>query len=181
MGEHYNKLKTMENKEQCYICLRETDNYTHMPCCGKPDGTVKFCLECLTIITEKHTNLDKGVGPCPICKGNYKIENGKVDIFKVMGECKMCMGGHYLHLVKNGYCAACLDGMENTYKYECHKCHEKQRIPHPMYKYQANKDSYSGATWACHVGCGTYTHWKLVQEYVDNLPLAKWPNENFGY
>lgn len=36
-----------------------------------------------------------------------------------------------------------------------------RRIPHPMWSYQPRPTSFSDETWACHLGCGRQTRWRL--------------------
>ena len=61
------------------------------------------------------------------------------------------------------------------FEHEAHECkefHKEQIIPHPMYRYQANPSTYGNATWACHQGCHTYTHWKIVRKDIKKVPIA---------
>eukprot|EP00117_Sycon_ciliatum_P010202 scpid97984/ scgid12194/ len=73
-------------------------------------------------------------------------------------------------VVRDGFCQPCLEGMAMPMKYECDRCHREQRIPHPMWRYQGKADEFTGATWACHVGCGDYTHWKIVSADLLKIP-----------
>jgi hypothetical protein len=60
-------------------------------------------------------------------------------------------------------------------EYECDRCHRFQSIRHPMYQYQASPDAFSDATWACHVGCRDYTHWRIHQDQISHIPPDKIP------
>lgn len=73
-------------------------------------------------------------------------------------------------------CDACRFGLEHRLRYECERCHGTQPIPHPMYRYQLDGPGAFGAvSWACHVGCGEYTCWRVVPEDVPRVPPADAP------
>ena len=42
------------------------------------------------------------------------------------------------------------------------RCHGFQRIPHPMWRYQHGPSAFSSDTWACHIRCGSFTHWRVA-------------------
>ena len=84
-------------------------------------------------------------------------------------------------IVERNLCEPCLYGSLHTLRYECDGCHRTQRIPHPMWRYQADPDSYGGATWACHQRCGSYTHWRVIPADLPRVPMqdrpASWGTE----
>ena len=46
-----------------------------------------------------------------------------------------------------------------------------QRIPHPMYRYQVDgPTAFGNNTWACHVGCGDQTHWRVAAADAHLVP-----------
>jgi hypothetical protein len=73
-------------------------------------------------------------------------------------------------------CDACLLGSRYEFHYECSGCHRLQRIPHPMWQYQASPTEFSSAGWACHQRCRDYTRWRITPEDVVKLPHAHCPD-----
>merc|ERR1712007_168549 len=183
MDINNSEQNTQEIEEDQLECLINmcTDKQLHMmPCCGKPEGTLRVCMECITTLAHFCDDLGANIGRCPVCKKSYKIEDGQIKKNVQYGECKLCRGGHYKELVEGGKCEACIMGQKLSLTYECHKCLKTQRIPHPMFWYTKTYKGYSGANWACHQGCGTYTHWRVVDKDVDNVPYLRWPTANWG-
>eukprot|EP00569_Conticribra_weissflogii_P011826 CAMPEP_0171376380 /NCGR_PEP_ID=MMETSP0879-20121228/18552_1 /TAXON_ID=67004 /ORGANISM="Thalassiosira weissflogii, Strain CCMP1336" /LENGTH=281 /DNA_ID=CAMNT_0011886189 /DNA_START=19 /DNA_END=860 /DNA_ORIENTATION=- len=66
-------------------------------------------------------------------------------------------------------CTDCQRGMSNTLHYQCQRCHRIQRIPHPMYRYQNSPLEFGTTSWACHVGCGDYTFWRIVERDLEKV------------
>ena len=64
-------------------------------------------------------------------------------------------------------------------RYECDRCHRVQLIAHPMYRYQPDPLTFGTDTWACHAGCGTYTHWRIVADDANRIPPEECP-ETWG-
>ena len=154
--------------ETCAVCwVAPKDERVEMPCCGAAESTTWYCRRCIEIICE--TAVD-GVGVCPIGCGPIVITDGVVAKAPYRtGQCRMCM--QQRTLVKPNLCAACVIGEATPLTYECDRCHRRQRIPHPMWRYQAEgPGAFGTATWACHVGCGDYTHWRVVPEDVARVP-----------
>ena len=122
-----------------------------------------------------------GVGTCPGCRARIGLRNveGRLAVVRQSnsGTCMMCCQKH--ELVERGLCVACLYGQQHAFRYVCHMCNRTQRIPHPMYRYQQTPDELSTASWACHVGCGTYTHWKIHPDDLPGVPVEDMP-ETWG-
>ncbi len=70
-------------------------------------------------------------------------------------------------------------GRQHALLYECDRCHRLQRIPHPMWRYQTSPDSFGDTSWACHVGCGAFTRWRVAPRELHLVPLhdvpGTWP------
>jgi len=119
---------------------------------------------------------------CPRCRVliRARVDAGKVSFVIAptnIGQCRMCMQGGKV-IVSNNLCADCKFGCQHVLRYDCEKCGGRQRIPHPMYRYQPSPDKYSTATWACHLGrrkgCG-YTKWRIAPDDVARIPVNDRP------
>lgn len=153
----------------CAVCLFDvpvTDS-VKMPCCDRDESTMKFCRRCIEIICAS------GVGRCPTCRGYIAIQDGTVSVTTFRARCAMCC--NIKEIVDDNLCDACLLGSRYPFTYECQRCHRKQVIPHPMWRYQTSPDEFGSATWACHQLCGDYTHWRIVSEDVAKVPPAECP------
>ena len=84
-------------------------------------------------------------------------------------------------LVTPNLCDACNTGNANPCTYECDRCNQQQRIPHPMYRYQPSPQEFGGATWACHISCHDYTHWRIVESDIDRIPGHEIPTSWAGF
>jgi len=92
--------------------------------------------------------------------------------------CLMCRQQRII--VDESCCSACLLGRRlGPLRYECDGCHRVQLIAHPMYRYQRDPITFGTDTWACHAGCGTYTHWKVLPADADRIPPEECP-ESWG-
>jgi hypothetical protein len=80
-----------------------------------------------------------------------------------------------MELFTDTLCASCYEGSEQPLHYFCSKCNQKQRIPHPMYKYQQTPDVHGTASWACHQKCGDYTFWRIDPADIPKLAPGKIP------
>eukprot|EP00913_Durusdinium_trenchii_P028150 g26394.t1 len=108
--------------------------------------------------------------PCSLVPSGNKQrceDDGVPSITENRGQCQMCRQMHIL--VDQGMCEACNLGRRYVFRYECQRCHRLQRIPHPMWRYQATPTDFSSSTWACHQGCGDYTTWRLAPEDVGQV------------
>ncbi|CAK8992449.1 unnamed protein product [Durusdinium trenchii] len=157
---------------ECAICYEQCEPLS-MPCCGKEGATVAYCRPCLEVICQ----LGGGVGRCPTCRQCLRMDDGVPSITENRGQCQMCRQMHIL--VDQGMCEACNLGRRYVFRYECQRCHRLQRIPHPMWRYQATPTDFSSSTWACHQGCGDYTTWRLAPEDVGQVPDMECP-ESWG-
>jgi len=50
-----------------------------------------------------------------------------------------------------------------------------------MYRYQPSPTEYGSSTWACHQSCGDYTHWRVVESNVSNIPPHEIPERWPGF
>lgn len=194
-------------KDSCIICFRENVPGVMMPCCGKDTSDIRFCQDCLIVVAEQEgpggsssPETKSTTGRCPTCKKYYRwrIAPSKNDPgspaggeerfevccfnFEPMGRCRMCnQEPRKIADRTKQLCEPCLLGQEFAFRYECDRCHRKQVIPHPMWKYQKSPQEYSSATWACHQRCGDYTHWKIEERCIAQIPdaliPAEWPAE----
>lgn len=136
----------------CAVCLFDvpvTDSVL-MPCCDRDESTMKYCRRCIEIICTS------GVGRCPTCRGHIAIQDGTVSVTTFRARCAICC--NIKEIIDNNLCDACLLGSRYPLTYECQRCHRKQVIRHPMWRYQASPDEFGTATWACHQQCGDYKH-----------------------
>ena len=128
-------------------------------------STLQFCATCV------RTLASSGVGRCAVCARFFSVDaQGGVHLAEEHALCGMCQqlrpgvlpsrvgpGGPVVPL-----CRACVLGTRYSFVYECERCHRHQRIPHPMWLYQPAADAFGTTPWACHVGCGDYTMWRVV-------------------
>jgi hypothetical protein len=177
---------------QCVICLEEDlsdENEVKLPCCGKKRsggelGNIRYCSEC--ILTLSNTDSQRNIR-CPTCRQFLKINTEKtvVDddqkrksvvtatVRKDMGTCTLCR--QVRSLIFPGCCHACHLGCTYFLQYECCTCHRKQRIPHPMWRYQPTPNEETTDTWACQQGCGEQAKWKIVPSEIPKIPLFDVP------
>lgn len=184
------------DSSQCIVCL-DTKHCIPLPCCTCPPS----CMSCITNLAndlfENAEALDQlteearatKYGNCPICKKVF-AKDGE-NLSRPVGKCYMCNHGNqqlaavkFAHLVSQavhleGLCDNCwlCNAYPETYQfvYECDRCGQPQKIPHPMYRYQASPAVFGGATWYCHRGCEDFTHWKILAQYVSSVPNVDKP------
>lgn len=177
----------------CAICLEAFDDdalnkgggqcvtRVKLPCCHVQTSSMQFCFRCIQLYCQQAqpTNSCK----CPRCNQAYIQINPKtktvIQVAAIIGNCRICLQQHELTSNCQKFCAACEIGISNQLRYECSSCHGHQRIPHPMYRYQPSPDEFGTATWACHLGCRTYSHWKIAPEDVPHVPINDAP-ESWG-
>ena len=159
---------------RCAICWEDVpllDKVT-MPCCGNPNSTVQHCRRCIETIVQN--GIQSFIGRCPVCRAYFVMREGlPVSQASVPRQCQMCRQVKEIADPNRELCSACLLG---RFRYECNRCHRTQMIPHPMWLYQPSPTTFTGATWACHVGCGDYTNWRISwpmiwRESHSNTPL----------
>lgn len=157
----------------CAVCLISRD-LIQMPCCGGGEtSTTRFCFRCVELIC-MHAG---GVGKCPKCRKHVVIEDGAVAVNTRQARCRMCC--QMKVITENGMCDPCNVGSRRPLTYECEKCHRRQRIPHPMYRYQPTPEAWCNSSWACHQRCGDYTRWRITPEDLPNVPPGDAP-ESWG-
>jgi hypothetical protein len=166
-----------EHVFQCAICLEDgaLGHKATMPCCARDGSTIAFCRRCTEVICERGGG---GVGRCPTCRHYIKIGgDGEVELAVLTANCRQCQQMRVI--VDNDMCERCLLGTKYCFTYECDGCHQLQRIPHPMFMYQRAAAEFSTDTWACHRGCETFTHWRIVPEHSAHIPPEHCP-ESWG-
>ena len=159
----------------CAICLNNLslNDRIFMPCCGVEGSTIQYCKFCIETIATHGVN---GFGKCPTCSSWYTIRNNSVvKLGSIVAECHMCR--QHREIVDNNrvLCDKCLLGSELTFEYVCERCNRNQRIPHPMWLYQPSATEFGTATWACHRGCGDYTHWRITDNDASRIPMEHLP------
>lgn len=118
------------------------------------------------------------MGRCPSCRKYLSIdESGAISVTEKQAQCRMCCQTKVI--VDEGMCDACSLGMRFRLRYECDRCHRVAQIPHPMWRYQASPAEFGSATWACHLGCDDYTHWRVIAEDAAKVPDFDCP-ESWG-
>ncbi|KAJ1379916.1 hypothetical protein B484DRAFT_311880, partial [Ochromonadaceae sp. CCMP2298] len=147
-----------------------------MPCCNREGGSTKYCQRCLELLC-LHSPMGN-TGRCPTCRSFFIIEEGAVQNFLPTGTCRMCQQGGKV-LVDRNFCDACALGDRYAFAYQCSRCTRVQVIPHPVWRYQPSPTAYGASSWACHVGCGDYTHWRIVPDDVVRIPAQEVP-ESWG-
>ena len=167
---------------------------------------IRYCSECIWILASQ--NRLKFMR-CPTCRKHIKISrevqaeknpkksNNKseddnndddanektkrtVTRATLLGDERRCIMCNQTRILVNRHCCeACNLGQRFQLIYECDKCHRHQMIPHPMWRYQQDANSFSGASWACHGNCGDYTHWRVLPSEIEKIPLFDIP-ESWG-
>mmetsp|Transcript_29366 Transcript_29366/g.73774 ORF Transcript_29366/g.73774 Transcript_29366/m.73774 type:complete len:219 (-) Transcript_29366:133-789(-) len=164
----------------CAVCYEETAlaERVEMPCCFREGSTVQFCRRCVQVICR--SGIDGRMGKCPSCTSWITWEGGRVVTpDNVAGTCRCCMQPKTLVDPERHLCEACLLGQTFALRYRCSRCARVQRIPHPMWRYQQAPDTPGSVTWACHVGCGDYTHWTILPDDAAGIPPEHCP-ESWG-
>ena len=160
--------------------MQQRKNPLYMPCCGVVGSVIKFCGDCIKILCGDDAGSPDTVGKCPLCEKRFEYETDGgstvtgLKAYELRGRCRMCCQPNKV-LIEDTLCENCLVGRDHQYSYICDRCGRSQRIPHPMWKYQSAPDKFGSASWACHVGCGDYTHWKMAPGDVAKIPAALVP------
>ena len=161
----------------CYEMFAATDKIT-MPCCGSPTSTMQYCRRCIDIIVKN--GIQSSIGRCPSCRAYFVIREGvPVPQASEPRQCDICCQQKEIADPDRNLCSACLLGSEFRFRYECSRCHRIQKISHPMWLYQPSPMTFTGATWACHVGCGDYTNWRIASDDLERVPPEHCP-ESWG-
>lgn len=164
----------------CAICYDEFQRggdviRARMPCCERRESTIGFCVACLQVVCERSPGK---VGQCPTCRTFITVgPSGEVRKAENFGKCAICCQNRVL--TERTRCSACALGARLYLLYECQQCGRSQRIPHPMWTYQETPSDFSTVTWACHRGCGTYTRWRVLPNFLSAIPAEHSP-ESWG-
>lgn len=146
-----------------------------MPCCHKDESSIQYCFACVAYIARTYGN-DNVTGQCPTCYELYHVEGDSVSKPPERQEtCTMCCQTRVIEDRSRQLCRMCKLGSQFVFKYECNRCHRKQRIPHPMFTYQPSANEFTSASWYCHQGCRDQTYWRITPESVPGLPLQHVP------
>merc|ERR1712232_1187007 len=117
-------------------------------------------------------------GRCPSCRKYIRCSRGgEYEVTERRAKCVMCCRTKVI--IDRGRCDACLLGDRYDFEYECSGCHRRQRIPHPMWRYQPSPEEFGTCSWACHRGCHTYTRWRISPQAAEQIPLSEVP-ESWG-
>lgn len=171
------------------------DGFAHLPCCGGKDGkteqttSTKICTKCLLILCTPTSDGQASVGRCPRCRSWISIsssqETAVITKASHAGQCKICCQLKAVLVPVDGSdnnnlcCDACYLGVRNPLLYQCQSCTQRQRIPHPMYRYQTDgPNQYGHDTWACQ-RCATFTKWKILPSQIHLIPPGDVP-ESWG-
>lgn len=184
-------VSTFDGRPRCAVCLDEfmstsaTLSFAKLPCCGDDSetDTVKICSSCVVLSTHPSSDGSSRVGRCPRCQAwiSVRAPDGdaplNLDISKVAGEgiCQECNQTKRFLVDDGTVCDACFLGRRAPLLYECEQCHGTQRIPHPMYRYQASPDEYGKKTWSCEGSCQAFTHWRIRPDQIVHIPIGDSP------
>ncbi|KAL7581081.1 hypothetical protein ACA910_005884 [Epithemia clementina (nom. ined.)] len=189
------KLEILPHCEICLVdILPNSSNQVSLaklPCCGKTEetGSLKICSACVILLTQRTSDSESRVGRCPRCRswivvrapdGNALL-NLDISTVAQSGMCASC-NQFRSQLVDCGeVCDACFLGRCNPLLYECQQCHGAQRIPHPMYRYQASPGEFGTKTWSCEGPCNFLTHWRIRHDQLVHVPVgdASWSVEDW--
>lgn len=171
----------------CGICLiDDLDRAQHeaqMPCCYTATSTVKYCRDCIRMVCHFAEQNEQNVGKCPTCRQFISIEcmGGSDRVIRAArrDSCVTCRQMRVIVDPVRRLCEKCSLGTRYLFNYECEGCHRRQRIPHPMFMYQATTDSFSSDTWACHQLCHAQTRWRIVASDARRVPSEHAP-ESWG-
>jgi len=172
----------MAAEPNCAICLEDVpaDSLARLPCCTLPlTSTTQFCARCIQIVCERGPG---GVGRCPNCRQYLRVgPGGELVIADHTDTCTMCNQVRVIVEVRfhANLCEACLFGVQHTLRYECDGCMRLQRIPHPMWRYQATPVEFGNVTWYCHQRCNAFTHWRVAAQDAGMVPAQDAP-ETWG-
>mmetsp|Transcript_44353 Transcript_44353/g.53589 ORF Transcript_44353/g.53589 Transcript_44353/m.53589 type:complete len:493 (-) Transcript_44353:265-1743(-) len=169
-------------------------------------SSIKICTACILLLCSPTSDGKDRVGKCPHCRawikvtnheakaddvenpslGNIESDLSKSRSFNVAdiviskieesGQCSVCNQVKD-HLVDNSVCDACYLGRRRPLLYECEQCHNSQRIPHPMYRYQPTIDTFGKTSWTCQANCKNFTKWRILPDQINLIPVGDSPLE----
>ena len=171
----------LTDDKPCTLC--EEGTLLTLPCCP----TRPCCIPCLWLLG---TPSNEGrVTRCPHCRAWLLLSRPSVDEATVAsstepalldltlatnGHCDVCHEDKD-SIVSSSTCDACFLGQQLPLLYDCQDCGQSQRIPHPLYRYQASPNDASTVAWPCHGSCRKLTSWKLAPHQL--LPAGENPWE----
>jgi hypothetical protein len=186
---HLNKTQTRPLSPpslHCAICFDDVTSFQKtattfclLPCCGSEGrearSSTKICTACMLLLSQPVS--DKRIGRCPRCREWLVIQQDGLDIsvLKSAGMCQVCNQVKEVLLEDDNVCDACFLGRTHPLYYECQSCRQFQCIPHPMYRYQATPQDYGTTSWACQGPCQHFTKWRIVPEYINQIPAGDVP------
>ena len=165
-----------------------------MPCCGASSNSsasttsLVACEPCLRLLAADYR------GICPFCRKRFEIVRSSSVLIPftvreikpvppAKKQCSRCRQQHVL-FQNTTMCQNCNLGTRYSFRYQCKRCLRTQRIAHPMWLYQTRGHGesecireFTGPTWACHQGCGTFTQWRIVEDEVQRVPVEHRPRE----
>lgn len=168
------------NETQCVICSDAVIQIANLPCCKGKD----VCVNCIQLVTYPLTDKQR-VGHCPCCRTWISVQpNLEIAVVQPGKEqtCSVCnQVKDYVFAQENtsngAVCDACFLGRRYPLEYECEACHVRQRLPHPMYRYQKSPDEFGQVAWACsEKKCGSkFSHWRICADQIALIPLGDEP------
>jgi hypothetical protein len=174
---------------ECCICLEnfpigpQNSKLVSMPCCKPPSASASpLCSACCMMLVERGDF--PSTGRCPLCRAFFRVTSAspnsavQVESLRDVAQCACCMQLRVIVRDDHRFCDACVLGRRHCLRYECEGCHGIQRIPHPMWRYQATPATFGTETWACQ-RCGVFTRWRIAGQDVHLVPNADAP-ESWG-
>eukprot|EP00815_Leptocylindrus_aporus_P004546 CAMPEP_0116055088 /NCGR_PEP_ID=MMETSP0322-20121206/3191_1 /TAXON_ID=163516 /ORGANISM="Leptocylindrus danicus var. apora, Strain B651" /LENGTH=476 /DNA_ID=CAMNT_0003538609 /DNA_START=81 /DNA_END=1511 /DNA_ORIENTATION=- len=169
----------------CVLCYKNVSNredFATLPCCS---DRPLVCKDCIILLSYDDLENRCKVGRCPLCQTWVKLGIDGFGIKKIESEgtCKVCNQRRPITIGKKEgesdevICDACFLGKKSPLLYECDGCGKFQRIPHPMYRYQATSGSFSRNKWKCHRDCTGFTAWRLSAQEIFLIPTGDEPRE----
>ena len=158
---------------ECAICWADAPGEpTALPCCGSPPlgSSTCYCKRCLEVICEAALC---GMGRCPTCREFIQVLNGELAVAAGLAQCAVCQqvrpAAEQLPNGQGALCGACAIGVRAPLRYECERCHDVQRVPHPMYRYQPAPAEFGNNPWFCQ-RCADFTNRRVLPEDAGRVP-----------
>jgi hypothetical protein len=178
----------LSSPKQCTICSDAVNgmHFPELPCCRE----TSICTACIRLLTHPITAEGQRAGRCPSCRSwitakpigsesSVEVEMEIAVVDPVADQnCSVCNQVKDYMLVQDGQsvCDACFLGRRHPLEYECQCCSVRQRIPHPMYRYQVAPGEFGTVAWACSQGdCGKFTRWRICADQLGMIPVADAP------
>jgi hypothetical protein len=166
---------------------------------SEPDAHVSFIRFCRACVTTLAAADREGCIRCPTCRACLRVVAEplaeseatrpppppsptplppplRVEVLPRGGQCQLCHQVRELVDRQLPVCEPCCAGMRGApIAYECSGCGGFQRIPHPMWRYQATPLDWSSDTWFCHQRCQAQQRWRIMLAHVNRVPAAEAP------